>query len=160
MNPLNKKHHQYKHLILQTTLPLIAAKAVFHRYGFQLIITYTINEILITLKLQSSIAHKSGWQCPQCTYENNMASVACEMCQCSRTTNNMEVELLQDKGETSQVIPSGLIRQESKLMENLRQIEEEQALPKWERIIRYCIGVSLIFLFQFKSHLLHKLFLE
>lgn len=47
-----------------------------------------------------------------------------------------------DKSETSQVIPSGLIRQESKLMENLRQIEEEQALPKWERIIRYCIGVS------------------
>lgn len=89
-----------------------------------------------------------------------MASVACEMCQCSRTTNNMEVELLQDKGESSQVIPSGLIRQESKLMENLRQIEEEQALPKWERIIRYCIGVSLIFLFEIKSPLFYKLFSE
>jgi hypothetical protein len=29
-------------------------------------------------------------------------------------------------------------RQESVVMENLRQIEEREALEKWERIVRYC----------------------
>lgn len=29
-------------------------------------------------------------------------------------------------------------RQESVVMENLRQLEEREALEKWERIVRYC----------------------
>lgn len=53
------------------------------------IITYFL------MSFQSSSLQKPGWQCPQCTYENNMASVACEMCQCSRTTNNMDTDLSQ-----------------------------------------------------------------
>lgn len=35
-----------------------------------------------------------------------------------------------------------LQRQESLLMENLRQIEEREALEKWERIVSYCKEVS------------------
>lgn len=33
-------------------------------------------------------------------------------------------------------------RQESVVMENLRQLEERDALEKWERIVRYCKEVG------------------
>lgn len=38
-------------------------------------------------------------------------------------------------------------RQESVVMENLRQIEEREALEKWERIVRYCkeVGIDCAF---------------
>jgi len=35
-------------------------------------------------------------------------------------------------------------RQESVVMENLRQLEERDALEKWERIVRYCKEVKSI----------------
>lgn len=35
-------------------------------------------------------------------------------------------------------------RQESVVMENLRQLEEREALEKWERIVRYCKEVLTI----------------
>lgn len=35
-------------------------------------------------------------------------------------------------------------RQESVVMENLRHIEEREALEKWKRIVRYCKEVSQI----------------
>lgn len=34
-------------------------------------------------------------------------------------------------------------RQESVVMENLRQLEEREALEKWERIVRYCKEVII-----------------
>lgn len=33
-------------------------------------------------------------------------------------------------------------RQESVVMENLRKLEEREALEKWERIVRYCKEVK------------------
>lgn len=40
-------------------------------------------------------------------------------------------------------------RKESKLMENLRRIEENEARTKWENIIQYCKEVCLFILFLF-----------
>lgn len=40
-------------------------------------------------------------------------------------------------------------RLESKLMENLRRIEETEARTKWENIIQYCKEVGLEILFQY-----------
>jgi calpain-15 len=31
-----------------------------------------------------------------------------------------------------------VLKQESELMEDLRHIEEQEALEKWERIVQYC----------------------
>jgi calpain-15 len=33
---------------------------------------------------------------------------------------------------------AAVLKQESELMENLRHIEEQEALEKWERIVQYC----------------------
>jgi calpain-15 len=41
---------------------------------------------------------------------------------------------------------SAVLRQESELMEDLRHIEEQEALEKWECIVRYCREVrSLLY---------------
>ncbi|XP_033333621.2 calpain-D isoform X1 [Megalopta genalis] len=76
------------------------------------------------------------WQCKLCTYENKSTNGICEMCQISKT-------LSQISGDKPRIIESGtntltIQRQESVVMENLRQIEEREALEKWERIVRYC----------------------
>ncbi|XP_076223296.1 calpain-D isoform X2 [Nomia melanderi] len=76
------------------------------------------------------------WQCKLCTYENKSTNGICEMCQISKTLSQLS-------GDKPRIIESGtntltIQRQESVVMENLRQIEEREALEKWERIVRYC----------------------
>uniref|UniRef100_W8B1X7 Calpain-D n=3 Tax=Ceratitis capitata TaxID=7213 RepID=W8B1X7_CERCA len=81
------------------------------------------------------------WQCPACTYENCPASVVCDMCSSPRG--------LASSLNESPLISAGKvtidIRQESKLMENLRQIEEKEALNKWKNIIQYCSDNNELF---------------
>ncbi|XP_075156937.1 calpain 15 small optic lobes isoform X2 [Haematobia irritans] len=75
------------------------------------------------------------WQCPACTYDNSSASVVCEMCSSPRgLVNNITKMALLHKTNRH----SAELQQESKLMENLRRIEEAEALHKWENIIQYC----------------------
>ncbi|XP_043680874.1 calpain-D-like isoform X2 [Vespula pensylvanica] len=76
------------------------------------------------------------WQCKLCTYENKSTNRTCEMCQSSKT-------LSEASGDRPRLIEAGtstltMQRQESVVMENLRQLEEREALEKWERIVRYC----------------------
>ena len=76
------------------------------------------------------------WQCKLCTYENKSKNGICEMCQSSKS-------LSQVVGERPRICEPGtstlrIQRQESVVMENLRHIEEREALDKWERIVRYC----------------------
>ncbi|XP_070171906.1 calpain-D isoform X2 [Polyergus mexicanus] len=78
------------------------------------------------------------WQCKLCTYENKSSTVVCEMCQSSKSLSQVSG----DRG-ISRLLESGtstlrIQRQESVVMENLRQLEEREALEKWERIVRYC----------------------
>ncbi|KAL9882850.1 calpain 15 small optic lobes isoform 1-T1 [Glossina fuscipes fuscipes] len=88
----------------------------------------------ITATTTTSLTTKT-WQCPACTYENCSASVVCEICSSPRGLANAltDLVLLQKSNRLTTDI-----RQESKLMENLRQIEETEALHKWENIIQYC----------------------
>ncbi|XP_014473903.1 PREDICTED: calpain-D-like [Dinoponera quadriceps] len=79
------------------------------------------------------------WQCKLCTYENKSTNAICEMCQSSKSLSS---QVSGDRG-ISRLIESGtstlrIQRQESVVMENLRQLEEREALEKWERIVRYC----------------------
>ncbi|KAH8400026.1 hypothetical protein KR215_005469 [Drosophila sulfurigaster] len=77
------------------------------------------------------------WQCPACTYENCAASVVCEICSSSRgLVNAVLSDALARK--SMRVTNLSEFRQESKLMENLRQLEETEALTKWQNIIQYC----------------------
>lgn len=78
------------------------------------------------------------WQCKVCTYENKSTTVICEMCQSSKSLSQVSG----DRG-IPRLVESGtstlrIQRQESVVMENLRQLEERDALEKWERIVRYC----------------------
>jgi len=75
-----------------------------------------------------------------CTFENKSTTVICEMCQSSKS------QVSGDRG-TPRLLESGtstlrIQRQESVVMENLRQLEERDALEKWERIVRYCKEVG------------------
>ncbi|XP_024939630.1 calpain-15 isoform X3 [Cephus cinctus] len=76
------------------------------------------------------------WQCKLCTYENKSTNGSCEMCQSSKTLSQVPGDRLRlsEPGTSTLRIQ----RQESVVMENLRQIEEREALEKWERIVRYC----------------------
>lgn len=77
------------------------------------------------------------WQCPACTYENCAASVVCDICSSPRgLVNAVLSDALSRKSMRVQALTE--IRQESKLMENLRQLEETEALTKWQNIIQYC----------------------
>ncbi|XP_023168989.2 calpain-D isoform X2 [Drosophila hydei] len=78
------------------------------------------------------------WQCPACTYENCAASVVCDICSSPRGL--MQAVLSEALARKSMRITAlgTEIRQESKLMENLRQLEETEALTKWQNIIQYC----------------------
>ncbi|KYN08067.1 PREDICTED: calpain-D-like [Cyphomyrmex costatus] len=78
------------------------------------------------------------WQCKLCTYENKSTTVICEMCQSSKSLSQISGDrgiprLLESATSTLRIQ-----RQESVVMENLRQLEERDALQKWERIVRYC----------------------
>ncbi|XP_055621619.1 calpain-D isoform X2 [Toxorhynchites rutilus septentrionalis] len=70
------------------------------------------------------------WQCPACTFENSCASVVCDICSSHRMINKCAQQQIGKK--------STVLKHESKLMENLRQTEESDALSKWINIIQYC----------------------
>lgn len=104
---------------------------------------------------QQPITPLVSWHCILCTYENCTASVSCEMCQSSRCLSSSAVVLT--NGRTSATPSPGassgprissmsnsiaVLKQESELMEDLRHIEEQEALEKWERIVQYCREVS------------------
>ncbi|XP_043270299.1 calpain-D-like [Venturia canescens] len=76
------------------------------------------------------------WQCKLCTYENKSTNGICDMCQSSKILSMLAVDRprISEPGTSTLRIQ----RQESVVMENLRHIEEREALDKWERIVRYC----------------------
>ncbi|XP_034124051.1 calpain-D isoform X3 [Drosophila guanche] len=76
------------------------------------------------------------WQCPACTYENCAASVVCDICSSPRGLVNAVIGDALSRKSIRVALTD--IRQESKLMENLRQLEETEALTKWQNIIQYC----------------------
>lgn len=95
----------------------------------------------------TSSRDRKSWICDECTFENSVESPCCEMCQSSRTISiNGSVWMdtfskhLSDSDNTSIVLQT---KQQSELMEQLRQNEEEEALIKWQHIVQYCKEVPL-----------------
>ena len=105
------------------------------------------------------------WQCSICTYENSVTAVACDMCHSSRclssasittitsgssstfvgTVTSPAVVMPRDVMNLSSSLLSGtntIVRHQSELMDDLRRIEEKEALDKWQHIICYCTEVS------------------
>ncbi|KAK3928674.1 Calpain-D [Frankliniella fusca] len=105
-----------------------------------------------------------SWQCSVCTYENSVTSVACDMCHSSRCLSSSSITTI-TSGSSSTfvgtvtspavVMPrdvmnlgstllggtSGtntIVRHQSELMDDLRRIEEKEALDKWQHIVCYC----------------------
>ncbi|XP_044577761.1 calpain-D-like isoform X1 [Cotesia glomerata] len=76
------------------------------------------------------------WHCKLCTFENKSSNGVCEMCQSSKSLSQTpgNIPRFSEPGVSTLRIQ----RQESVVMENLRHIEEREALEKWERIVRYC----------------------
>lgn len=100
------------------------------------------------------------WQCPACTFKNSSASVLCDMCQSPRglasamlmtqlateaAVNNAAATAVAHQMSSAQLAAAAAdaSRLESKLMENLRRIEETEARTKWENIIQYCKEVYI-----------------
>uniref|UniRef100_A0A023F4R8 Putative calpain-like thiol protease family n=2 Tax=Triatoma infestans TaxID=30076 RepID=A0A023F4R8_TRIIF len=74
------------------------------------------------------------WQCIHCTYENLGTASECEMCHSCR---GAPFGLLTTP--VPLVVPStSSAKKESELVERLRQIEETDALDKWNTIIKFC----------------------
>ena len=111
---------------------------------------------------------QNKWQCSECTFENSVESVECEICQGARslvstTSVTMSSSVTTIVGTVSSPgfrergirgIPHGLSsssttntigRHQSELMDDLRRIEEHEALQQWQRIVCYCTEVLSFF---------------
>lgn len=96
------------------------------------------NVVAVKQPPQNQVLAPKTWQCPACTYENSTASVVCDICSSHRRAVT-EAPII---GPSIRLEDS---RHESKLMENLRQQEESEALMKWQNIIQYCKENSEVF---------------
>lgn len=76
------------------------------------------------------------WHCAHCTYENSISMSLCDMCQSSRSSSSRITHINFINQYTKTISKS---KQESELSEDLRQIEEREALDEWNEIIKYCI---------------------
>ncbi|XP_047004772.1 LOW QUALITY PROTEIN: calpain-D-like [Schistocerca americana] len=76
-----------------------------------------------------------SWRCPQCTFENGAGAMVCEMCH--GPPLNSTSQLPKMPAAASSPAPT-VLQQASELMEELRHIEEREALRQWERIVQYC----------------------
>lgn len=66
----------------------------------------------------------------------------CDICSSPRGLANNSKSSNDINSTTTDETSNDLSRQESKLMENLRKIEESEARNKWENIIQYCKEVN------------------
>ncbi|XP_046688000.1 calpain-D-like, partial [Homalodisca vitripennis] len=103
------------------------------------------NELSVIPAQVGARSPSGSWHCVHCTFENRTASVACEMCQSSRSLSASVSPVPPGTPVSSSPAPAETppakvqtVRQESELMEDLRHIEEREALEKWKRIVQYC----------------------
>ncbi|XP_054261302.1 calpain-D-like [Macrosteles quadrilineatus] len=101
------------------------------------------NELSVIPAQVGARSPSTSWHCVHCTFENHTASVACEMCQTSRSVSSSASPVAPGTPVSSPApldVPPRVqtMRQESELMEDLRHIEEREALEKWKRIVQFC----------------------
>lgn len=109
------------------------------------------NELAVISAQVGARSPSSSWHCVHCTFENRTSSVACEMCQSSRNLSSSASPVppgtpVPPSPSLPETAPAKIqtIRQESELMEDLRHIEEREALGKLKRIVQYCKEVSTL----------------
>ena len=73
-----------------------------------------------------------NWECPACTFLNEVNALRCTMCHSLPALNNTPLR-------TPRGMPP---RRESELMDKLRKSEEKEARERWIHIIQYCKEVS------------------
>ncbi|CAH0388992.1 unnamed protein product [Bemisia tabaci] len=92
------------------------------------------------------------WECRMCTYENSFEAITCDMCQSSKclsssakaSTAQLSNQVASHRNVSEQrVVARGAnffnhLKQESELMDDLRMIEETEALEKWNQIVSFC----------------------
>ncbi|XP_073994307.1 calpain 15 small optic lobes isoform X2 [Rhodnius prolixus] len=84
--------------------------------------------------VSNSSEESRSWQCIHCTYENLGTASECEMCHSCRGA---------PFGILTTPVPlvgpsTSSAKKESELVERLRQIEETDALDKWNTIVKFC----------------------
>lgn len=80
----------------------------------------------------SSTSSTSSWNCSACTFNNSASAVSCAMCGSSPTLGDVNISWPGDR----------TYRGHSELMDVLREMEVQDALNRWTRIVQYCKVVS------------------
>lgn len=100
------------------------------------------NELAVIPAQIGSRSPSGSWHCIHCTFENRTASPSCEMCQSSRSLGSVSpvpgTPVPSPARAETPPVSTYKSRQESELMEDLRHIEEREALEKWKHIVQYC----------------------
>nr|XP_045624672.1 calpain-D-like isoform X2 [Procambarus clarkii] len=78
--------------------------------------------------LTSSALSTSSWNCSACTFNNSASAVSCAMCGSSPALGDVEISWPGDR----------TYRGHSELMDVLREMEVQDALNRWTRIVQYC----------------------
>ncbi|XP_076053464.1 calpain-D-like isoform X2 [Oratosquilla oratoria] len=78
---------------------------------------------------------KSTWTCGACTFNNSPSAVSCAMCGSSPTLDDVLTRWPDSRSGND---GTGTYRRQSELMDVLREVEEQGALNKWMRIVKYC----------------------
>ncbi|XP_048772314.2 calpain-15-like [Ostrea edulis] len=85
------------------------------------------NKSLEKEKTSKSLEKDKLWSCSQCTYRNPLKMADCQMCGSSKShRKNYDPNLIT------------LQRQPSSLMEDIRKIEENEAVELWQHITFFC----------------------
>ncbi|XP_050720657.1 calpain-D-like isoform X2 [Eriocheir sinensis] len=71
----------------------------------------------------------SSWSCGACTFSNSTSAVSCSMCGSSPTLGEVD---------GAWPGPGATHRGQSELMDVLREMEVQDALHRWTRIVHYC----------------------
>ncbi|KAL7636707.1 UNVERIFIED_CONTAM: hypothetical protein RMT77_012459 [Armadillidium vulgare] len=74
-------------------------------------------------------ASPSHWRCSACTFDNSPTAVSCKMCGSLPCVDDIHPSWNDTRPRTAG---------QSELMDVLREIEEQEALDKWNKIVQYC----------------------
>lgn len=83
---------------------------------------------------QKQRSSQSHWRCSACTFDNSPTAISCKMCGSLPCVDDLIPSWTDSRPRTGG---------QSELMDVLREIEEQEALDKWNKIVAYCKEVSL-----------------
>lgn len=153
-SPRSPSHKHGKQKLLQAVGGAIPKqKAVVRRNSAGCATNRSLHKQKVTLftdfktSEHTEIQSELKWQCIHCTFENPIKLFSCEMCQRARCNSSKITSASQCLNMSSQQNKSiSKSKQESELMEDLRFVEEKEAINEWDRIIKYCSEVNIFYI--------------